>query len=669
MNSFTGWFLKKHKSLPEQSWRKVQILFFSTLISVVFTVAYAAIAAAIGFVTALYSMVVISILFTFLLIGLHIGLNHRTLARLFIVTSWFTLDFLILYSGGALSYVLPWLALLPVFGLLFLDIRDSFQWTIIGIITILIFWFGESYLPIETFPAPKAQIISLSLGLLLLLFIITRIFERQQSLLIFKVEEQNEELRATEEELRQNLEELRSTQEFLAQREAESSSIIEALRKHFYVSEYDVRGKTLRTNDKLFALTGLHSSREIGLATKNLLEVTDWEKLNENWPRMLQGEALIQEFKIHSKGNDFWINTTFAPIVDQNGKVNRVLAVGHEITLQKKQSIEIKLINAKLKESLGELEEKNEALQHQRNEIEESKLRLSKYAVKLMKLTRMPELQAGEFDIMLAKILLKGTITLDTSRVSLWRYDALNKTLICESIYLRNKEKFEAGLVLSQHDLPEYFKTILLEDIIVADNAREFKGTSEFTDAYLVPNDIYSMLDVPLVFDGKLYGVICCEQEGAARTWTAEDIIFAKSLADILVMGLSAVKRKENELKILDQSKLIQVQNESLMKFSEEIKSINQTLEARVFERTEALEKQNVKLSEYAFINAHLLRGPLCRILGLVSLLEYNRTGEDNKMIFEFLNNSTKELDSVIKRITSLLDEALYFDRKEFLNE
>jgi len=55
---------------------------------------------------------------------------------------------------------------------------------------------------------------------------------------------------------------------------------------------------------------------------------------------------------------------------------------------------------------------------------------------------------------------------------------------------------------------------------------------------------------------------------------------------------------------------------------AEEIKGINENLETVIKDRTYELEIKNKALEEYAFINAHKLRAPLARILGLVHLMK-----------------------------------------------
>lgn len=64
------------------------------------------------------------------------------------------------------------------------------------------------------------------------------------------------------------------------------------------------------------------------------------------------------------------------------------------------------------------------------------------------------------------------------------------------------------------------------------------------------------------------------------------------------------------------------VQNQELTKGREETRAINENLEMIVGVRTRDVENQSKALAEFAFINAHMLRGPLCRIIGLIQLME-----------------------------------------------
>ena len=74
----------------------------------------------------------------------------------------------------------------------------------------------------------------------------------------------------------------------------------------------------------------------------------------------------------------------------------------------------------------------------------------------------------------------------------------------------------------------------------------------------------------------------------------------------------------------------------------------------------EEIELQNQKLIEYAFYNAHKVRGPLARILGLVYLLkrEADKIGfVDNDQYLDKLSESANELDIAVREMSHYLNE------------
>lgn len=74
----------------------------------------------------------------------------------------------------------------------------------------------------------------------------------------------------------------------------------------------------------------------------------------------------------------------------------------------------------------------------------------------------------------------------------------------------------------------------------------------------------------------------------------------------------------------------------------------------------EEIELQNQKLVEYAFYNAHKVRGPLARILGLVYLLkrEADKIGFiDNDQYLDKLSESANELDIAVREMSHYLNK------------
>jgi PAS domain S-box-containing protein len=118
---------------------------------------------------------------------------------------------------------------------------------------------------------------------------------------------------------------------------------------------------------------------------------------------------------------------------------------------------------------------------------------------------------------------------------------------------------------------------------------------------------------------------------------------------------------KQNSLLVKQREEIATI-NDELKKSNKEISDINSNLEKHVHDRTHNLELQNKVLAEYAYINAHLLRGPLCSILGLVNIMETELNSESHPVILH-MKKSTDELHEVVKRITKAIEKGSHFDR------
>lgn len=100
----------------------------------------------------------------------------------------------------------------------------------------------------------------------------------------------------------------------------------------------------------------------------------------------------------------------------------------------------------------------------------------------------------------------------------------------------------------------------------------------------------------------------------------------------------------------------LKASNEEIQSQAEEIKGINDNLELLVKERTEELEKKNIALEEYAFINAHKLRSPVASILGLIHLMQKVELNDEAQKVLDHLKDSTEKLDSIVNSITKAIE-------------
>jgi hypothetical protein len=89
-----------------------------------------------------------------------------------------------------------------------------------------------------------------------------------------------------------------------------------------------------------------------------------------------------------------------------------------------------------------------------------------------------------------------------------------------------------------------------------------------------------------------------------------------------------------------------------------ELKKFNQSLEKKVALRTSELMLQNEKLRSYAYFNAHELKGPFCRIKGLLYLKSLDKlTTDDNVQINKRIDFDIIELEKTITKIQHLVNE------------
>jgi len=70
-------------------------------------------------------------------------------------------------------------------------------------------------------------------------------------------------------------------------------------------------------------------------------------------------------------------------------------------------------------------------------------------------------------------------------------------------------------------------------------------------------------------------------------------------------------------------------------------------------EYVQAIESQNSRLKEISWIQSHIVRAPMSRIMGLVPLFRNpNESEEEKQLILDYILKSVYELDEVVKNIT-----------------
>ena len=208
----------------------------------------------------------------------------------------------------------------------------------------------------------------------------------------------------------------------------------------------------------------------------------------------------------------------------------------------------------------------------------------------LLRVSQSADIDKGELEVASRLIINSVCEGLQITRAGIWLYDEMQTLVQCTLLIDKGNDLDHESLVLTRKDFPHYFEALDSERTIAAHDALTDVATFEFAEVYLTPLGISSMLDVPIRHRGKMIGIICCEHQGKAREWHADEVVFAASLADLYGRAVSANERADYEQRLIE---------------------ANQTLEQKVIDRTAELEAAQEKLVESEKMAAlgHLVAG------------------------------------------------------------
>ncbi len=287
----------------------------------------------------------------------------------------------------------------------------------------------------------------------------------------------------------------------------------------------------------------------------------------------------------------------------------------------------------KLDKQVQLIKMQNEQITNDKLQLEIRNSKLEKYTESIIEIAHMEELHEGDFAYSI-KVLLQSIKTLlGVDIVSICQYDEEKQELFLisqDGSFLPSKT---AGTPrLKRTEFPTYFDHVSSGMIIQADDVHNNKYVFELIDDYYKKYGIASSLDCPYYVDAKFAGVIRCgsfEQ----RNWVPEDSIFVKGISHMAGVSLSAL-HKMTHIKNLEVNNL-------------EMKQTHKELEQKVIDGDELLENLSHQISDYANINAHKIRGPVCRLLGLLELLEKSHSRDDVFQIKNYLTDNINELNGV----------------------
>lgn len=150
---------------------------------------------------------------------------------------------------------------------------------------------------------------------------------------------------------------------------------------------------------------------------------------------------------------------------------------------------------------------------------------------------------------------------LEVSRVSIWELE--ENILHCVTLYDWTSKAFISQSDLQKKEYPSYFQILEKELAVVVNDVESNAITTDLLQSYLLPLGIKSLLDIPVRENGKLIGVVCCEST-IARNWTDTEILFARSITDILRLFTVEYQRQITEQSLLENQEKFQFISENI---------------------------------------------------------------------------------------------------------
>lgn len=228
-------------------------------------------------------------------------------------------------------------------------------------------------------------------------------------------------------------------------------------------------------------------------------------------------------------------------------RVNESTRILLEKTQQ--QAEEMRAQEEEMRQNMEELEATQEEMRrkekHIQNMLDGEKARneiAQKNRKVLMDLTKNNDIQSGNLNSALERITATIGQQLNVSRSGVWSISATRNKIACEKLYQLRTRTFDSKIELLGKSAPDFFEAITREEVLAVKDTSAHPATRDLGEEYLQPNNVRSLLVVPYFAEGRLSGVIMCEQQGDPKDWTEEDIEFLKSCADLVTVTNNTAK-------------------------------------------------------------------------------------------------------------------------------
>lgn len=210
------------------------------------------------------------------------------------------------------------------------------------------------------------------------------------------------------------------------------------------------------------------------------------------------------------------------------------------------------MIEQEVKLRTNELATINHILQqeiHERQRIEEDFTRAQRNLQRRHEaLEYLTKLTTSELRKAIHEVILRTASVMQIDRVGVWFYEIVDQTQIlsCAGLYVLSSNSFANHLEFTSTYFPHYFDALSKQSHLILPSAHDAALNQELS-SYFAVFHITSKLDIPIVFEGNLLGVLSCEETRGYREWLLEDRHFGQTIADIIAIMIEQSARRKAE--------------------------------------------------------------------------------------------------------------------------